>query len=231
MMCVGVVGALEPEIRAFKPKSPQKRIGDAREVVVLVSVSGAGMERAYRAGKLLVEQGATALVSWGTAAALVPTLAPGTLLLPRTVIARDGRAFAIDAAWQERIRKRLPADVLVHTGPLGEAAAPLLTVADKRSLAERSGAHSADMVSAALAALAESARIPLVVVRAVVDHADLAVPSRLAGAMRPDGGLRVAAALGWLAISPSQWPSALRLALGFRAALLTLERVACEVLA
>ena len=82
---------------------------------------------------------------------------------------------------------------------------------------------------AALAGLAREAGVPLLVVRAVIDGADAVVPARLVTAARADGGLDVLSTLAWLACSPSQWRAAFELARGFRAALLTLQRVAHEV--
>lgn len=224
-MRIGIVGALEPEIRAFGGRRPRRACGDA----VLRAVSGVGADRAYGAGKRLIESGADALVSWGTAAALVPALRPGSLLLPRKVIACDGSEFAVDAEWQQRVRERLRTELPVHTAPLADAGRALLSTADKRTLAQRSGAAAADMESAALAVLAYEAGIPLLVVRAVVDSAGVAVPARLAAAARGDGSVSVLSTVAWLACSPSQWPAAFELARGFRAALLTLQRVAHEV--
>ena len=228
MTRVGVVGALEPEIRAFVLGSP-RRSGKRARRDALIAVCGMGQERAYRAGERLIQQGATALVSWGTAAALVPTLRPGTLVLPEKIVDGRGRAFEVDAAWQRRVRARLPENLPVYMGALAEATEPLLTVADKSSLAQRSGAAAADMESAALAALALEAHIPLLVVRAVVDSAEMSVSRELAEATRSDGSLRVASTIARLAFSPRQWGMALRLACGFRAALGTLERIADEV--
>jgi adenosylhomocysteine nucleosidase len=192
-------------------------------------VSGVGPQRAYEAGKRLVEEGATALVSWGTAVALDAMLSPGSLLLPDTVIAADGRKLGVDSEWRQRVRTRLPHDVDVHAGALVETREPLLSAAEKASLAVRSGALAADMESAALAVLAREAGVPLLVVRAIVDSATQVVPARLAAATRADGSLRVASAVAWIALTPTQWPATFRLAVGFRAALRTLERVAHEV--
>ena len=149
-MRLGVVSALEPEIRAFGVRPRRGRAMRHTGASVLRAVSGVGANRAYATGKRLVEQGATALVSWGTAAALVPALHPGALLLPRKVIARDGSEFAIDGEWQQRVRERLATEGAVHTEPLVEVGEPLLSVADKRMLAQHSGAVAADMESAAL---------------------------------------------------------------------------------
>jgi adenosylhomocysteine nucleosidase len=225
LSCIGIVAALEAEMRVFARRRPRRSDGTP----VLRAVSGVGAERAYRAGRRLLEAGATALVSWGTAGALVPELGPGALLLPRKVIGCDGTDFPVDSDWHQRVSERLPRELAVHMAPLADAAEPLLSAIDKSRLAQRSGADAADMESAALAALAREAGVPLLVVRAVIDGADAVVPARLVTAARADGGLDVLSTLAWLACAPSQWRAAFELARGFRAALLTLQRVAHEV--
>ena len=234
MTRLGIVGALQSEIRAFGtgPVIPEDLARDRQlrpDRSVLRAVSGTGAERAYRAGKRLIEEGATVLVSWGTAAALDRTLTPGALVLPRNVVAHDGKQLRVDAEWIRCIRGSLPRGLSVCTRALAEARAPLLSVEDKRLLAQRTNAAAADMESGALAILAYEAGVPLVVVRAIVDSADLAVPARFAAATRADGSLCFASTVAWLACTPSQWRTAVRLASGFRAALLTLELVAREM--
>src|SRR5262249_49828740 len=192
----------------------------------VTAISGIGAEHAYAAAKRLVRDGATSLVSWGTAAALVPTLRPGALVLPTKILAPNGGTFDVDREWHARVNARIPLGMHVHTGAIVETAAPLLRAEDKRMLAQRFGADAADMESAALAALAREAGIPLLVVRAIVDGSALAIPARFAAGVRHDGSLRIASTVGALAVSPSQWPAALRLARGFRAALVTLQRIA-----
>lgn len=228
MTCVGVVGALAPEVRALVGR--RLRGGSVQRVPngLSIAISGIGRERAHEAGKRLIDAGATALVSWGSAAALDCTLAPGTLLLPTEVIARTGTVFTVDIEWQRRLHERLNNDLAIYTGALVESPRTLASAAEKSALAKRSGAAAADMESAALAALAHDMRIPFIVVRAIADGARVAVPVRFADAVRSDGTLQVASSLGWLAFSPWHWPTALRLAWGFRAALATLSRVARE---
>jgi adenosylhomocysteine nucleosidase len=229
MTRLGVVGALAPEIRAFGVTSRRSRSPEAATRAVIPAICGVGADRAYRAGKRLLEEGATALVSWGTAVALDPTLRPGSLLLPDRIIADDGREFGVDVEWRQRVRSRLHRELHMHAGTLAETRRPLLSATEKTLLARRSGAAAADMESAALAVLAHEAGVPFLAVRAIVDSAAQIVPARLAAAACADGSLRMASTLAWLAVTPAQWPTALRLACGFRAALRTLQRVAQDV--
>jgi adenosylhomocysteine nucleosidase len=225
MIRIGVVGALQAEIHALAGMAPRGgsvvRLPDG----LLIAVSGTGSARAYQTGKRLIDAGATALASWGSAAALDSRLAPGSLLLPDEVIARTGRVFAVNADWRQRLLEHLTADATIYAGAIAESAQVLASAAEKSALATRSGAAAADMESAALAELAHDAGISFIVVRAIADGANTAVPTRLTNAIRSDGTVRPSS-LGWLALSPWHWPTALRLAWQFRAALLTLARIA-----
>src|SRR5438270_6950305 len=70
MTAVGVVGALELEIRALAgkrlPAHSEQRLSNG----LVVAISGVGRDRAYDAGQRLIDAGAIALVSWGSAASL-----------------------------------------------------------------------------------------------------------------------------------------------------------------
>ncbi len=59
---------------------------------------GTGHERAYSAARSAISAGASALVSWGVAGALVPKLSPGTILLPQQVLTPNGLPASL-AAW------------------------------------------------------------------------------------------------------------------------------------
>lgn len=226
MKCVGVVAALEREIRAFGIGSPREGALQRLTDELIVTVSGLGAERAYRAGKRLLDAGAAALASWGSAAALDVRLAPGNLLLPSTVISCAGEVIAVDAQWREQLLARLRDRVPVHTGALIETSRVLTCMAEKQALAECSGAVAADMESAAIARLAREAGIAFIAVRAIADSADAAVPARLARAVSDDGQVHLARTLGWLAFAPGHWGAAFRLGRQFRAATLTLSQVA-----
>jgi adenosylhomocysteine nucleosidase len=217
--CIGVVAGLEPEIRALR-KIPDH---------FTIAVSGMGAERAYRAGKRLIAGGASALVSWGSAAALDVKLAPGTLLVPRAIVDSAGNAHFVHAEWQSTLVLLLCPRNAIHTGPLAEASQMLASAHDKRTLGRRSGAAAADMESAGVARAAREHGVPFIAVRAVADGAEIAVPPRLASAVAADGSIDLATSVVRLAVSPWHWPAAMRLALGFRAALLTL-RVAAPAL-
>ena len=142
----------------------------------MLTVSGIGAKRAQIAAKALLEQGAMALVSWGTAGGLVPELSPGCLVLPRTILTVGRSAYAADPLWHERVWDRLKEKVNLHVGLLAESTAVLVSRKDKEALFSRTNAIAVDMESAAVAAVATHARVPFIAIRAISDTVDASLP-------------------------------------------------------
>jgi len=192
---------------------------------VEMQLAGVGPRRAAAAAEGLLAAGATALASWGSAAALAPDLTAGALLLPRSVVAADGEVLPVDAAWQRRLLECLAAHLPVGTGPMAEVRAVVATPADKASLRRRTGAVAVDMESAAVARCARQAGVPFVVVRAVVDGANTALPSVALAALDGLGRLRPLRLAAGLLREPRAWPALGELRRSFRHCQLTLARV------
>ncbi len=219
---VGVVAALAAEARWLDgvrgpPDSPLR-----------VLVSGVGARAAQRAAERLLADGARSLVSWGTAAGLHPTLAPGTLLIADRVLADAAATTALEPtlAWADRLATALQGVVPVARGTMACPRAVLRTAADKSALARASGAIGADMESAAIGRVAEAAGVAWIVVRVVSDGWDATVPESVVAAVGNDGAIR----LGRLARAVLARPSDLRafpaLARGMRVAGRTMRRAA-----
>lgn len=159
------------------------------------------------------------LISWGCAGGLHPTLAPGDLLLPRTVVDRCGQCFTADPDLHARLATVLGTLRPWH-GAIAEAGGIVTDARARRALARRTGGIAVDMESAAIARVAAAGGRPFVVIRAVGDRATLPLdrlpaldtgPARLLlGTLGRRGGL----------------PVLCRLALAYRRALRTLERAA-----
>jgi adenosylhomocysteine nucleosidase len=142
----------------------------------MLTVSGIGAKRAQIAAKALLEHGATALVSWGTAGGLIPELSPGCLVLPRTVLTVGRSVHSVDLLWHEHLWGRLKEKVNLHVGPLAESTAVLVSRKDKEALFSRTNAIAVDMESAAVAAVAKHARVPFIAIRAISDTIDASLP-------------------------------------------------------
>ena len=113
------------------------------------------------------------LVSFGLAGALVPGLPPGALLTARRVVDADGTVL-----WEDE-PLRVPGAL---TAVVCDAGRIVDEPAERRELAERTGAVAVDTESAALAATGRLAGV----VRAVSDTPEQPV-GRLAHGATPDG--------------------------------------------
>ncbi len=225
-MTPGIAVALAAELRSLTtqvilPGSCARLPGGA-----LVALSGVGPERARRTAVQLLEAGATALVSWGVAAGLDPTLGAGSLLLPEVVIGVDGATYPVTTSWHAELRRRVPARTAVHTGPLVETNGVLETAREKRALFEQHGAVAADMESAGLARGAAARGVPFVVVRVVADRARTRIPAWAPALIDGAGKLRMSRAIGAVLVHPGDWPALVILARQFRIARRMLARVA-----
>ena len=169
----------------------------ASELRVLCSGADAGRARTLARG--LRDEGVSGLLSFGLAGGLVADLAPGDLLLPETVVMPDGAGSATDASWRERLAARLrQAAVAVRSAPVAGSEHVVATPDAKRALAARSGAAAVDMESHAVAEVAIAAGLPFLVVRAIADRADQAIPRAARGAIDAQGDVRHLAVIGRL---------------------------------
>ena len=200
---LGIVVALPWELKSLTrqaiPAGTCTTIGDN----ILVAYSGIGSERTYAAGALLVSRGATALLSWGYAAALDDRLTAGSVLLPKLIVGVTGESHAVSSEWHRRLYQALSAKCPVGTDPLVESAAIVQTPSEKQALAQRTQATATDMESAAQARLARERRLPFAVVRAVVDTASTQIPENVMRALDSNGDINVQSLLARAILRPA----------------------------
>ncbi len=178
---------------------------------------GIGRERAHHAASAALSAGASALVSWGVAGALVPELSPGAILLPQHVLALDGEELATDARWRMEVCRALQPMYAVHGGSLLDTQQVLSTRAAKANVAQSSGAIAVDMESAAVGQAAARAGKPFVVLRVVVDALADTLPRGVERWVDEAGNRRLIAALE-IAFRPACWPGLFKLSRRYRQA-------------
>jgi len=222
---LGIVAALPAEARTLGHRRLRVRAVVPIAPGVQCCVSGAGAAAAHGAAHTLLAAGAGALLSWGTAGALVDDLEPGGLLLPERVRSGD-REFGVDTGWRGALVRRLAGRGL-RGGVLLQGAQVLGDPDAKREAGRRHGAVAVDMESGALAAAAADAGVPFLAVRAIVDPLAWTLPAAVSAAFDASGDVRVDRVLGAALTHPSLWPDLLRLARAFAAARRTLAAVAC----
>ena len=192
---------------------------------VLVACSGARPERARAEAARLIAEGVEALASFGLAGGLAPTLAAGDLVLAAAVALPGGGRVATDAAWRGRLAGLLGGTRRFEETLAGSdrlVASPAL----KAVLHATREAIAVDMESHAVAEAAAAAGLPFLVIRAIADPSDRALPPVAQKALGPDGALRPAALAGGLLRRPQDLAALLRLGQDSARGLGTLRRVA-----
>jgi adenosylhomocysteine nucleosidase len=225
-LCLGIVAAMPAEARSVAKRlllygGPTTLGPDVR-----IWVSGIGPKRARVAANALLKEGATALLSWGSAGGLAPGLMPGSVILPRTVIAANRTCCYTDPAWHGRLAARLTGRVDLHTEPLAESRGVLARPDEKAALAKDTGAVAVDMESAAVGMAAGAARVPFMAVRVIADPSDMAIPLLALRIFGSSGRLNLPRLLAELMRHPFALPPLLRLGWHMRSATKMLSAVA-----
>lgn len=221
---LGIVVSLPLELRSLTRQPISVGAWKAITDNTIVTLSGMGAERAYRAGEVLVSQGAKALLSWGCAASLDDRISPGCLIIPERIVAASGEIHKVNAEWHQRLYQALERKYPVHTEALVESDAILKTAAEKRALAKRTQAAATDMESAAQARLAQEHKLPFVALRAIVDSVSSDIPENVLKAMDPQGNINVWKLLAASYLVPADWMKIVRLGIQFSAAQRTLKK-------
>lgn len=176
----------------------------ARSLGWPVFVGGGTAAGAQAAAWRLIEQGATALVSFGLAGGLDPALRPGTLIVP-VAVHTNGRDIPADPRLARHLGGATPHRLL-------GADAIATSSADKHRLWQTTGAAAIDLESGAVAEVAHRHGVPFAVQRAICDPADRDLPPAALAALNRKGAIGLARVLTSILAHPSQLPALLALA-------------------
>ena len=216
---LGVVTALQAEADCLRA------LGEG--VTPLTAVSGGSGVRARRSAEQLCAEGVAGLVSFGLASGLAPILRPGDVVIGEAVALPGGGALATDAGWRAALMHRLAGMGLnVRVARIAGSDEPLASASAKRKAFQATFAAALDTESHAVAEVALSAGLPLLVVRAIAEPAEAMRPPFAFAATGADGRTRSLAVVGHLATRPWEIPAAWRFSKNGRLALDALRRVA-----
>jgi len=222
---VGVVAALEAEARTLGPAVHRRDGLSFLDDGSLLAVSGMGGALAALAARNLIDAGAGALMSFGLAGGLDPTLGAGTVVLPDLVISRAGARFLTSTGWREQLSATIAKQRPVAGGTLLTSLAAIGAVADKAAAFRETGAVAVDMESLGVAEVAAAHDLPFIAVRVIVDTAADVLPRAVVAASR-GGHLNIRRLIGGLAAAPLDLIALIRLARAYRAATRSLAAVA-----
>ena len=214
---------MNPVVLAVSGLTKEARIASRPGIL---AIAGGGSRRALEGHLSEVDPGQLrAVVSFGIAGALDPSLKVGDLILAHSVLdGSDRLPVAVDLreGWARHLRETGAA---FHEMPIAGVDIPLLIPADKAALRASSGADAVDMESHVAAAFAARHGLPFGAIRVVSDRADHVLPPAAGTAMRPDGSVDVLGVLGSLARDPGQIPALIATARDAAVAFRALGRV------
>jgi adenosylhomocysteine nucleosidase len=148
------------------------------------------------------------------------------LILPKTVIGSNQFLYHVDATWHQSLCSRLIGQVDFQTEPVVESSTVVRTPEEKVILFGKTGAIGVDMESAAVAAVAQEAGVPFMVVRAVADSTDETIPDIALNAVDEFGQMSFLKLIQGLAGRPAEVFALVRMARNYRVAQRTLAAVA-----
>ena len=182
---IGIVTGLAFEANSLKRHLPEPQ-------AFAVALSGGDAARALSEARRLIDEGASGLISFGTAGALSPALAPGDVIVATEVMAVSGGALAAERAWCDALAAAASARSLpLHLGAIRAVDQPVTSAGAKAALYQSSGALAVDMESGAVARAARDAGLPFAVLRVVIDAAGHDLPPAAIAAMAPGGGIDI----------------------------------------
>jgi adenosylhomocysteine nucleosidase len=189
----------------------------------LIATTGGDADRARAEARALAARGVAGLVSFGMATGLAPVLRPGDLVLADSVVLPSGEAVPTDPAWRGALAERLRAiGIALRVARIAGDERPLIAADEKRRAFQATFAAAIDTESHAVAEVARQAQLPLLVVRAVAEPAEL---TRCAVLAR-EGEASALAVAARLIGRPWELPAVWRSAQNGKLALAVLRQVA-----
>ena len=175
-----------------------------------IGIGGGSPQGAHDAAEHLVATGATALLSFGLAGGLDPTLRPGQPIVPAAIL-HNRRSYPADPSLLQRLGGP-------NAALLAAEAAPIASAAAKSALFRATAAAAVDLESGAVAEVAARHHIPFAALRIICDPADRDLPPAAIVALSPTGAIMPGRVLASLLRHPGQLPALLRLAADARIA-------------
>lgn len=217
---IGIVCGLASEAKIARYASPP---GTA----VTIRVSGASSQQAYLDAKALASTSVDVLVSFGVAGGLDAQYRPGTIVLGSSVQSPDGTIAQASEAVVVRLSNAARAAGLeAACGKFVGVDYVVSDTAQKRRLAEQSGAIAIDMESHAVARAAIEDGVAFAILRTIADPADHAIPQAALAMIGPDGRVKPCHAVKAILGRPQDLPQLVRLGRDNNAALRSLRRAA-----
>lgn len=229
MSKLGIIVALPAEAKSLYSKKLNVALPIEIQKDIFLCLSGIGYNSAQIAAKKLLALKVDALISWGVAGAIDNTLDSGDLILAKSIINQD-KQYLISPEWRERISAHLQqSSSRLITGDIASSESICATISDKNNLVNATGALAVDMESAAIAETALAHKLDWLVIRAVADNANTAIPEVVLEHTDNMGQPRIFKFVWSCLLKPSQIRELFNLARSYKISLKTLSNIAPEL--
>jgi adenosylhomocysteine nucleosidase len=191
----------------------------------LAAIASGGDTKRLR--KLLSDRptaGCRAVLSFGIAGGLDPSLVAGDVVVATGVVAAGKRRPAHAALGDSLAAALVAGGVRVKRADIAGVDAPLLDAESKAQVRSTTGAVAVDMESHVASEFAARHGLMFAALRIVCDPATRSMPAAIANALRPDGGIDHFAIFADLVRKPTQIATLSRLAGEARASFRSLSR-------
>lgn len=192
----------------------------------LVHVSGVGAECAAHGARYLIDQGAKALISWGIAGGLEPTLRTGCIVIPDKIIDLKSNVYTTDEYLKKQIKQKLQLHLPSYHGPLLQTDQVITSVQEKKNLFKKYQAHAIDMESAAIAGAAKEANLSFTAIRVIIDSAHMSLPHWLPHSFNDKNKLHAGRFISGMCRYPLTWHALMKLVFNSIAARRSLKKAA-----
>ncbi len=226
MKKIGIVAALPAEAACLYDKKLEVHSPVEIQDGVYLCLSSIGYDAASQAAEKLLDLNINALISWGVAGALDPTLESGDLIIANSIISGD-KNNPTTAKWQKellaffsgKVQKALNADIYSSS----EVCA---TIEDKKILFGKTNTIAVDMESAAITDTAMKNNLDFVVIRSIADKNDMPIPEAVLKYTDSLGNPIILKFIGSCLSKPGQIRELLILARCYKKAIKTLNNIA-----
>ena len=199
--------ALQEETKAFL-----KRISSIKATpndAIHAMVTGVGAVKARQAAEFVIE-GCDLLIVCGFCGGLTKALRPGSLIFADRVT-DETEIFTPDAALFAAAESLDLSGVKIERGTLVTVDSVATKTAEKRELAERTGAIAVDMETAGAVRVAQKRGVPWLAVRAITDGVDDELPLDFNALANPDGSVNRGRVIRATLAQPHKIPALIRL--------------------
>lgn len=209
---IGVLCALPFEAGLFKVLTYAQN-----DSTFLIHTTGMGAERAKRGVEFLIKQSVTAIVSFGTAGGLDPSLQPGQLIIPDQILDEKKNIFLTDISLKKIMEQKFKSHLPIMNRAILQTDHIITSILHKKNLFSQYEAAAVDMESVSIAAAAKNAALPFAAARVIFDTATMCLPHWLPHVLNDNGSLQKMKFIKQAILHPDTWGSLFNLYRNFAA--------------